>query len=95
MGKKSLGRMTQARARRQAEDPTRGELWDRDFVITIVYDCSGRPVRAEKRCTNKRCCTPERGTIAVHVWDLETLEYETKVLPDPTLSRGRHEPVMI
>lgn len=79
----NLGRMTQARVKRAMDNPNKGELWHKDYVITIVYDDNGAPIQAEQRCKNKQCCNPKHGTIAVHVWDLGTLEYETKVLPDP------------
>jgi hypothetical protein len=78
---RSLGRLTQARARRAIERPYEVELWCLDYVGTIVKDTEGRPISFRTRCKNRECCSPKRDMIAIHVWDIVTGEFSTEYLP--------------
>lgn len=87
-----IGRLTPKRVQRAIDNPCEVELWCLDFAGVVEKDEAGRPVRFRRRCKNRQCCQPGPGTIALHVWDLATGEYETVVLPDPR-GEGRLESV--
>lgn len=81
---KSLGRITAKRVSRAVQYPHEVELWCRDFVGIVEKDATtGQPVKFRRRCKNRKCCNPGEGMIAVHIWDLQTGEFETVELPNP------------